>query len=592
MSNLQYYVEPFFNWVIKTSLFCSVLVGIILLVKLTLRDRLPVRWHYILWLTLIFRLLLPPLPDGVKVVDNILPTNNLTTNVTPSIIAQQEYITVQKPLPFVDHKNIQGNNYKKQPLSFEQIAFSVWLLGVICIGVLTVFINVRLYLYVKRKSFITDSEVCNLFNCCKETMSIKKRIPLVYSGRVSSPTVLGFIRPKFLLSQDHLNILNKTELEFVFYHELAHIKRNDVFANCLMNVLLILHWFNPILWYAYFHMRQDQEIGCDALALTYIKPEKKIEYGYTLIKLVDEISIRYPISSLANMAMGKGVLKRRIIMIKQFEKKSYRWSLLGVFTLAILLAFSLIFVNKSSLVSVYKPGKQKENYQVMMKDDIFKKMQTSFNYFKTAKGKMILHSINNGIVSTNEIDYEAVNNSTPSGYNKVLTTNTKTGEKLTNLTYYNQNTYWDINKSNSTYKESGYIQKETLGRTERLTANKDKYSINVYSVREYPLLDEANFYLFPYEIANTYLDNSVKWKIEKQNEEILGHNTLVIKGELDQNLSTSFRFWVDKDTGILVKYETYNKDGKVLSYLDPKELTINGSIDTNELKPNLKGLKR
>ena len=50
-----------------------------------------------------------------------------------------------------------------------------------------------------------------------------------------------------------------------------------------MHCLLILNWFNPILWYAYYAMREDQEIACDNLALTFINPEEKLHMDKPLL---------------------------------------------------------------------------------------------------------------------------------------------------------------------------------------------------------------------------------------------------------------------------------------------------------------------
>ena len=49
------------------------------------------------------------------------------------------------------------------------------------------------------------------------------------------------------------------ELQFVLRHELTHIKRGDLPLNALLCVLLSLHWFNPLLWFAFFKARLDRE---------------------------------------------------------------------------------------------------------------------------------------------------------------------------------------------------------------------------------------------------------------------------------------------------------------------------------------------
>nr|WP_249365451.1 sigma-E factor regulatory protein RseB domain-containing protein [Cytobacillus citreus] len=109
--------------------------------------------------------------------------------------------------------------------------------------------------------------------------------------------------------------------------------------------------------------------------------------------------------------------------------------------------------------------------------------------------------------------------------------------------------------------------------------------------RERPPFGTANETLFPYEIASNYTRDLSKWEIEKQNEELLGHNTLVIKGTKNHRDFQSFRFWVDKDTGILVKYETYNANGDIVDYLHPTKLEVNVPIDSKKFTPNLERYK-
>lgn len=53
----------------------------------------------------------------------------------------------------------------------------------------------------------------------------------------------------------------------------------------------------------------------------------------------------------------------------------------------------------------------------------------------------------------------------------------------------------------------------------------------------------------------------------------------------------TFRFWVDIDTGILVKYETYDTDGQLTSYLHPESLEVNVPIEARDFEPNIDGYK-
>ena len=45
--------------------------------------------------------------------------------------------------------------------------------------------------------------------------------------------------------------------------------------------------------------------------------------------------------------------------------------------------------------------------------------------------------------------------------------------------------------------------------------------------------------LFAYEKAASYLRNMGHWEIEKQNEALLGHNTIVLAGKMDEAVTNS-----------------------------------------------------
>ncbi|AVR30892.1 Regulatory sensor-transducer, BlaR1/MecR1 family [Bacillus cereus] len=257
---------------------------------------------------------------------------------------------------------VEVSSEKQTTLSLYKVALYVWLAGVIILAAITFLTNRRLYSYIKKQPDITDEQVTTVFNRCKQSMKMKKAVSLRLAGKIASPTVFSFFRPKVLLSKKHMKVLNKQQLQYVFYHELAHIKRNDVAVNWIMYSLILLNWFNPILWYAYFCMREDQELACDAYALTFIDKEEQIAYGHTIITLLQHYS--YQVPSLANLSRNKRTLKRRIIMIKKFQKKSYRLSLLGVIVIVAIASLSLFNARTTE-------GKEKQEDKVEQSKDAF-----------------------------------------------------------------------------------------------------------------------------------------------------------------------------------------------------------------------------
>ncbi|WP_242218382.1 M56 family metallopeptidase [Bacillus cereus group sp. BfR-BA-01380] len=360
------YLPRFFDWVIETSIMASILVGLILCVKILLRNKLTPRWQYLLWMILIVRLLLPWSPDSSYSIYSILSYSNGTAVIfhqTPVTVSSSKehmqestdigdskiatkgntYVSGSTQIAEEGKKQTYNNeNRNDQTFSLYTIILYIWLAGVIILSFTTIIMNRRLLLYIKKQPVITDERIVRIFENCKKSMSVQQDIPLLLAGKISSPTVFGFIRPKVLLSSVHMNVLDEQQLRYIFHHELAHIKRRDVGVNWLMHGLLILNWFNPILWYAYSSMREDQELACDALALTFIDSEEQIAYGHTIITLLEHYASYYQVPSLANLSRNKRTLKRRILMIKKFQKKSYRWSAFGVVAVIAVSSVSLL----------------------------------------------------------------------------------------------------------------------------------------------------------------------------------------------------------------------------------------------------------
>lgn len=384
---INVYLPHFFDWLIETSLMASILVGFILCIKILFRNKLTPRWQYMLWIVLMIRLLLPWSPDSSYSIYSLLSYRSSVSEVIPKNMPSTESIvniesdrTVEsnsKMVTKTSEPEVEVSLEQQTPFSLYKLAMYVWLVGVFLLAVITFITNRRLYSYIKKQPDIMDEQVATVFNRCKQSMKMKKVVSLRLAGKIASPTVFSFFRPKVLLSKKHMKVLNEQQLQHVFYHELAHIKRNDVAVNWIMYSLILLNWFNPILWYAYFCMREDQEVACDAYALTFIDKEEQIAYGHTIITLLEHYS--YQVPSLANLSRNKRTLKRRIVMIKKFQKKSYRLSLLGVIVIVAIASLSLFNARTTE-------GKEKQEDKVEQSKDAFQNaVETLFGTEENAK---------------------------------------------------------------------------------------------------------------------------------------------------------------------------------------------------------------
>ncbi len=149
------------------------------------------------------------------------------------------------------------------------------------------------------------------------------RLPgIVFSKDAKAPAVYGMFRPVLLLPASYLDSLSREDAEHVLLHELAHLKRGDLWIHGLCLLLQIVYWFNPLLIWTRRQMRHVREICCD-LTIAYVLKEKTMKYRQTLLNTAREL-----LTQTAEPGMGLlGVFEdpfRLVARLRWLEKKTWR----------------------------------------------------------------------------------------------------------------------------------------------------------------------------------------------------------------------------------------------------------------------------
>jgi hypothetical protein len=255
---------------------------------------------------------------------------------------------------------------------------------------------------------------------------------------------------------------------------------------------------------------------------------------------------------------------------------------------------------EKSLVTLPEP---KENFDEMSKEEVLLKLLNSVDYVETAAGKFEDYNLfYDGSSSKRSIEFKMSNKNVIGGYEKLIHYPDEWNPQsrlTTDETYYNKDKTWRIETDDKRYTifdTEIEKKKNAINPDDIFTIDIDKIYDSREKYRERPPSMTAHELLFNYEFVAKYLRYKDQWKIEKQNEELVGHNTMVISGVIDESLADimqpnekNFRIWVDKDTGILLKKEIYDAKGNVISYLYTKELIINRNFTEEEFKPDLDG---
>ncbi len=319
MENISFDTAAMLGWLFESTLHISVFICLILVLKAVTRGRLPAWWSYGLWILLVFRMLLPWGIETPLSIFNFFPAPPGNEVYMPLLMSQELNI------PFLEDAS--------SAVSLDRILLTVWLAGILFFTITTLFKNLAFWAAIRRVSPVTDSSVLDLQDECRALLGCRKPVQVVVTEKVKSPGLFGYLKPRLLLPPDFLDTVKKDELQCVFYHELGHLKSHDIGISWLVAVLQVVYWFNPFVWYAFHNMRVDQEVACDAYVLSRIKQVKPSDYANTIVGLLERFIQNRQLPSLAGIIENKSQIKRRIAMIMNFKKHTYRMTLVSVFIL-------------------------------------------------------------------------------------------------------------------------------------------------------------------------------------------------------------------------------------------------------------------
>lgn len=343
--------------ILNVSFMAVVVFILIILTKLLLKNQLSPRWNYLLWTLLIVRLALPWSPESSYSLFNLF-SSDIVIQTQDNRNQASDLLTVQTPTDpiFIDNGTTQSvqnidQTIKQLPDSQSNLWNALallWGVGILLTGIYMFWVNRQFAISLQKEARkCRNSFLPSILESCRESLKIKANVVLFESDLVTTPTLYGLFKPKLLIPRTLLETLDEQEWKYVFLHEVSHIKRKDILINGIMNVLLLIHWFNPCVWIAFNLMRKDQEMACDSLALTKVSQEERRKYGLTLIKLLEHWSSPIPLSKAVYLSGNKNDLKRRMNMIGS-KKNSYRLSIVGLLILVIIAALTLTGAKSSN----------------------------------------------------------------------------------------------------------------------------------------------------------------------------------------------------------------------------------------------------
>ena len=152
---------------------------------------------------------------------------------------------------------------------------------------------------------------------CRTCMGVRREVRLKVSEEVSSPALCGLVRPVIVVPHDLAPSLGSRHLRAVLLHELAHVKRGDLWVNLLQLFLLMVYFYNPLLWVANWMIRRVREEAVDEQVVV-VMGDKAHWYAESLTN-VSKLSVQGPALSLHMIGLveSKETLAGRVRHIRQ-----------------------------------------------------------------------------------------------------------------------------------------------------------------------------------------------------------------------------------------------------------------------------------
>lgn len=131
---------------------------------------------------------------------------------------------------------------------------------------------------------------------------------------IESPFLWGLFPPVIYLPRS----IDAGECTYVIAHESYHRRRRDYIVKPLFFAVAVIHWFNPLVWAAYFLFVRDMEISCDEAVIANADDDIRKKYAESLLKY----AARQNGYTLTPITFGEPSLKYRITNVLQYRERN------------------------------------------------------------------------------------------------------------------------------------------------------------------------------------------------------------------------------------------------------------------------------
>ncbi len=249
-------------WAVEALIASTLLMVLVLLLRVPVRRAFGPQVAYALWALPVLRLILPPLPAGLRQAA-ATPLSRASETITVFVVDP----TAAAPTPAAA---VSATDLVVSLL--PAIAATLALLWAIGAAGFLVWHMTR------------HARFCRRMLTSAAAVEHLRGVRVIASPAAPGPLAFGVMRRYVAFPLDFSDRYDDDERALALEHEIGHHQRGDLVANWIALAVLALHWFNPVAWRAFRAFRADQELANDARVLAGRSAIDRHTYACAILK--------------------------------------------------------------------------------------------------------------------------------------------------------------------------------------------------------------------------------------------------------------------------------------------------------------------
>lgn len=320
----------FFTAFLQAGMISSAVILIAVILRMTVMKKVTRSIMLIFWAVVFLKLLLPvQIPSPVSIFNHVPDYGFTADTVASDDAAQAEVNSAQDLTIQTDMQTVPASGTER----LLQISSTVWAGGiVIMMGILAALFCLTAGKLNQRKP--ARYEIIEQFFMAAN----RPKLPVCTLAGITSPFIWGIFRQTLILPDEFE--CQAPNVPYILQHELCHIRRHDNLWNLIALLAVCLHWYNPLVWCAYFLLSKDMEISCDESVLRRFGISRKKDYAAMLLQFSANANHRkMKWKEGLTMGIGKPSIKERIKAVID-----YRYSKKIMVIASFVLVLSVLFI--------------------------------------------------------------------------------------------------------------------------------------------------------------------------------------------------------------------------------------------------------